>query len=100
MVAAGGQFADVAEPPIDDMRSWLEEQGVADLIEEQHTRRAFLAFSRCPFGERVTPSLRRDFLRAIAPYVDHLAIQQLDMGCFTNPKYVMHIELKDLSPIQ
>ena len=59
-----------------------------------------MAFSRCPFGELVTQGMKRKFFRAIAKHVEHLAIQQLDMGCFTDPKYVMQIELKDLTPVQ
>lgn len=81
------------------MKAWLAEQGLADAIPREQTRRAFLAFSRCPFGEQVTTSQRRTFFRLLAPWVHHLAIQPLDMGRFHDPKYALDLYLRDVTPI-
>ena len=81
------------------MKEWLQEQGVGDLISQEQTRRAYLAFSRCPFGEKVPAAAKVRFFRKLAPLVLHLAIQQLDMGCFTDPRYVMHLGLRDVTPV-
>ena len=88
-----------AEPPIEEMRAWLDEAGVGDLIPDEQVRRAYLSFSRCPFGSRVTPELRHSFFRQLAPYVAHLAIESTNLGCFTDPAHVHHIELADETPI-
>ena len=58
-----------------------------------------MAFSRCPFGEKVTPAMKRGFFRRLAPWVDHLAIQKMDLGWFHDPKYIMSVELNDVTPI-
>jgi hypothetical protein len=31
--------------------------------------------------------------------VDHLAVYPTDLGCFTDPSFVHHIELHDTTPI-
>lgn len=99
LVAAGGQFDGAAEPSLEEMQRWLGEQGVLDLLPEHQHRRAYLAFSRCPFGEKVTPAMKRGFFRRLAPWVDHLAIQKMDLGRFHDPKYIMSVELNDVTPI-
>jgi hypothetical protein len=81
------------------MLAWLASEGVADVIPKQHVCRAYLAFSRCPFGPEVMPQLRRKFFLTLAPWVAHLAIEQLDMGKLHNPKYEMSLQLRDLTPI-
>ena len=73
-MAAGGKFDDVVEPPAAEMKLWLQQQGVADMIEEADIRRAYLAFTRCPFGPAVPPHLKTTFFRRLAPWVKHLAI--------------------------
>lgn len=54
LVAAGGQFDATPEPTEEDMVAWLKANGLVELVPQQHVRRAYLAFSRCPFGAGVT----------------------------------------------
>ena len=75
LVAAGGQFEKGQEPPLAAMEEWLQAQGVQDLIPREHIRRAYLAFSRCPFGDKVSAAAKVRFFRKLAPLVSHLAIQ-------------------------
>jgi len=42
------------EPPFEVMVEWLVGAGVRDLIADDKVRRAYLSFSRCPFGSQVT----------------------------------------------
>ena len=75
LVAAGSQFEKGKEPPLTAMEEWLQAQGVRDLIPREHIRRAYLAFSRCPFGDKVSAAAKVRFFRKLAPLVSHLAIQ-------------------------
>ena len=43
---------------------------------------------------------RRDFLRRIVPAIPRLAVEQFDLGCFTDERYVHEIVVDNLVPIQ
>lgn len=97
--AQGAQLAQGKEPPHEEMVQWLADAGVRDLVPDASVRRAYLSFSRCPFGSQVTEQQQRRFFRRLAPHVDHLAVDPTDLGCFTDPAHVHHIELADTTPI-
>lgn len=99
VAAQGVQMSKEKEPPFEEMSRWLDEAGVRDLVPDTLVRRAYLSYKRCPFGSKVTPDLKRQFFRRLAPYIDHLAVDPTDLGCFKDPAYVHHIELADTTPI-
>ena len=75
LVAAGGQFEKGEEPPLTAMEEWLQAQGMRDVIPQERIGRAYLAFSRCPFGDKVSAAAKVRFFRKLALLVSHLAIQ-------------------------
>lgn len=69
-------------------------------MSEGDRERAFRAFRLLKFGDEVTQELRREFFGWLVPAISRLAVDQYDLGCFSDARYVHEIAVDNLVPIQ